>query len=61
MSGVPAHQRKGLQSRMSRKIAENGTDSSSDSDDGDLLDTLQDEADDDFKPVKFQPGLYYKV
>jgi len=61
MSGVPAYQRKGLQSRMSRKIADNGSDSSSDSEDGELLDILQDEADDDFKPVKSQAGLYYKV
>ena len=47
---------------MSRRIAEHGgvIDSSS-SDDEDLLDILQDETDDDFKPVKSQPGLYYKV
>ena len=51
--------RTGLQSRMSRKIADNVSDSS-DSDD-DLLDILHDDKDDDFKPVKSQPGLYYKV
>ena len=49
----------GLQSRMSRKIADNASDSS-DSDD-DLLEILHDDKDDDFKPVKSQPGLYYKV
>lgn len=51
--------RVGLQSRMSRKIADNASDSS-DSDD-DLLEILHDDKDDDFKPVKSQPGLYYKV
>ena len=44
---------------MSRKIADNVSDSS-DSNDEDLLNVLQDN-DDDFKPVKSQPGLYYKV
>ena len=52
--------RVGLQSRMSRKIAGNASDSS-DSDDDDLLEILHDDKDDDFKPVKSQPGLYYKV
>lgn len=33
---------------------------SSDSD-GDVLNILHDDNDDDFKPVKTQPGLYYKV
>jgi len=45
---------------MSRKIAENISDSS-DTDEEGMLHILQDEADDDFKPVKSQPGLYYKV
>ena len=45
---------------MSRKIAENISDSS-DTDEEGMLHILQDEADDDFKLVKSQPGLYYKV
>ena len=61
MNTPPPYQRQGLQSRMSRKIAENISDSS-DSDDEDMLNILQDEDDNnDFKPVKSQPGLYYKV
>ena len=61
MDRLPANQRRGLQSRMSRRIAENKISDSSDSEDNDLLDILQDECDADFKPVKSQPGLYYKV
>lgn len=61
MNELPTYQQRGLQSRMSRRIAENHIDDSSDSDDDNLLNILQDETDDDFKPVKSQPGLYYKV
>jgi len=58
MHGVSSQQ-VGLQSRMSRKIADNASDTS-DSDD-DMLQILHDDKDDNFKPVKSQPGLYYKV
>ena len=61
MDRLPHDQRRGLQSRMSRRIAENRISDSSDSEDDDLLDILQDDCDTDFKPVKSQPGLYYKV
>ena len=63
MDGSPPNQRQGLQSRMSRRIAENKMSDSSDSENDELLDMLQDECDADFKPVKSksQPGLYYKV
>ena len=61
MDGSPLNQRQGLQSRMSRRIAENKMSDSSDSENDELLDMLQDECDADFKPVKSQPGLYYKV